>query len=217
VTKLLRTLVFVRPALLVVEDVIEVDAADTEVTWAAHVTTKPTLAGNLASAIVGGSRVDLRFIEGGAAPIVALREPTPSGEGPHRLNKPWGPMWRIEQPSPTGTNRRRFLSVISAAGRAASAPPVKHVVGVGIGGATIGIEGRGVAVLFYQGVDGEIALGRTDLVVVAGLTPRQRYRLTFVEAEGCKMTIRASEEAGSLAATAGGFVRVKVKHCHTQR
>src|SRR6185436_13497023 len=100
VERLVRTFVYVRPSLLVVQDSIVLERADFGVAWAAHVTRSPTLTGGLASAVVGASRVDVRTLLPRDARLVAKREPTPSGEGSHRLNQPWGPMWRIEVESP---------------------------------------------------------------------------------------------------------------------
>ena len=44
--------------------------------------------------------VDVRTLEPEGAEGVVVREPSPSGEGSHRADHPWGPMWRIEVASP---------------------------------------------------------------------------------------------------------------------
>jgi hypothetical protein len=214
VTKLVRTMVFVRPALLVIEDTIELDREDTKVTWAAHVTTLPTLSGNVASAVVGASRVDLFFAEPRTGTLSVLREPTASGEGPHRLNKTWGPMWRIEQKSPSATKARRFLTFISADKKDARSPELRSVAGVGLDGATLRRDGHGIAVLFKgREGDGSAAINGADLAVIAGLEPNQRYGVSVDNAAGCKLTVRASDERGAVVATAGGFVRVGLERC----
>ncbi|WP_410960087.1 hypothetical protein, partial [Salmonella sp. SAL4434] len=79
------------------------------VVWAAHVTKAPAVANNLASAVIGQSRVDIRTLEPADARLSFVREPNGSGDGPHRTNKNWGPMWRIEVASPRGSAERGFL------------------------------------------------------------------------------------------------------------
>jgi hypothetical protein len=202
----LRTFVFVRPSLLVLDDRVEVDAPDVKVVWAAHLTHAPTLDGDLASAVVGNSRVDVRTLEPAGASHTAPREPTPSGEGSHRANKPWGPMWRLEIESPVGGRSRGFLQAISAGPAASTAPPARALTGTALRGAAVrGAESVGV---FWAKPDarGELALdGPLDVLVVAGLTPRRRYRVEVDAA--CHLAVAPTEDAAALVATSGGFVR----------
>ncbi|HEY3493219.1 MAG TPA: heparinase II/III family protein, partial [Polyangiaceae bacterium] len=121
VKKAVRSLVYVRPSLLVIDDRVTVENADTAVTWAAHLTQNPKLEGDLASAVIGRSRVDVRTLEPRDAARRAPREPTPSGQGPHRANSPWGASFRLEIDSPRGSEERGFLHFISAAD--ANEPP----------------------------------------------------------------------------------------------
>src|SRR6185436_3214622 len=108
---------------------------------------------------------------------VALREPTPSGEGSRRANTPWGPMWRLEISSPRGTPSRQFLQVITV-DRAEAAPAPSHVVqGDGLRGAIGQVDGKRTAVLFASSAAGGAARlgGGADRLVVAGLTPGKHY------------------------------------------
>jgi hypothetical protein len=215
VERLTRTFVYVRPAVLVVHDDIVLDQADVAVNWAAHVTRAPTIAGNLATAIVGSSRVDVRTLEPGEARAVALKEPTPTGDGSHRANKPWGPMWRIEVPSPMNRQEREFLHFI-AAGPSDSAPPVsERIRGKGLAGGSGVVEGRRIVVLFAQGEATERSAplgGVAEVVALVGLTPGKRYR-TNIEA-GSSCTLRLTEStSGDTPVGAGGFLRLGVPSC----
>ena len=213
VQKATRSFVFVRPALLVVDDRVELDEPDVSVVWAAHLTKQPALDGDLASAVVGGSRVDVRTLEPAGAPHRAPREPTPSGEGSHRANKPWGPMWRLEVESPTGARSRGFLHVISAGPAAAAPPPARSLSGQHVRGAAVRGAGESVGVLLAEpDTRAEVTLdGSLDVLVVAGLTPGRRYR---VEVDGaCHLALAPAEGGGAaLVATSGGFVRTTA-HC----
>jgi Heparinase II/III-like protein len=212
VERALRSFVFVRPDLVVVDDRVTVDEPEVNVVWAAHLTHEPTLDGDLASAVVGSSRVDVRTLEPSGARHAALREPTPSGEGSHRANKTWGPTWRLEVESPRGTRDRGFLHVISAEPAAARVPDARAVAGEGLRGAVVR-GARSVAVLFAApDGTGRVPLGGAlDLVAVAGLTPNHRYRLTVDAA--CTLAITPAEDASAMVANAGGFVRANVARC----
>jgi hypothetical protein len=209
VERLTRSFAFVRPSLLVIDDQIELTSSDYDVVWAAHVTQAPKLDGELASVVVGASRADIQTVEPAQAARSAPREPTPSGEGSHRLNQPWGPMWRIEVKSPRGETKRAFLHVINA-GPADSAPAsVQRLRGQGLRGALSRSAAQSAAVLFANGQkDAQIALGGgVDNVVIAGLEPGKRYAVSL-DAASCTLHLGASQNAGDPAATSGGFVRI---------
>jgi hypothetical protein len=212
VSKLVRSAVFVRPSLLVIHDLVEVDRDDIRVTWAAHLTTNPTLGAERASAAIGSSRVDIQFVEPRGATLASLREPTPSGDGPHRMNKTWGPTFRLEQNSPTGAKTRRFLAFISADARDANAPEVRNVTGAELAGATLRREGRGIAVLFSSGNAGSASVNGAELVVIAGLEPNKRYAASLDD-KSCSLSLRPSDDANALVATSGGFVRIATERC----
>jgi hypothetical protein len=215
VQRLVRTFAFLRPSLLVVDDRVVLDRPDYDVTWAAHVTTAPKIIGALTSAVVGRSRVDIRTLEPENAESAALREPTPSGEGSHRANHPWGPMWRIEIRSPRGARERGFLQFITV-GRAETAAPVaRGVSGEGMRGCVGTVEGRRVAVLFTDPKKGgRVSLGSgADLVLIAGLEPGRRYKVSVNPAVSCLLELSPTSATSASTATAGGFLRVSAVEC----
>lgn len=208
-----RSFVFVRPDLLVVDDRVTLDEPDVKVVWAAHLTQAPALDGDVASAVVGSSRVDVRTLEPSGAHHAAPREPTPSGEGSHRANKTWGPTWRLEIESPTGARERGFLHVISTAAASARPPEARAVAGEHLRGATVRGVAHPVAVLFAsEEGKGRAALGGPlENVVVAGLSPGRRYDVAVDPA--CNLVLAPSSSGSGLPANAGGFVRVSASQC----
>jgi hypothetical protein len=217
VEQLLRTFVYVRPSLLVVHDRVNLEQEADGATWAAHMTTPPVLAGDLASATVGQSRVDIRTIEPQDAERAALHEPTPSGEGPHRQNHPWGPMWRLEVQSHRGSRLREFLHFITVDRAEALPPPVRHLVGPGLRGADATMAGRRTVVLFAEpdhGSERSLVLGgHVALLLVLGLQPGSRYEATVSAAEDCTLRVRPSEATSARAATVTGLLRVDATPC----
>jgi hypothetical protein len=213
VEKLLRTFVYVRPAVLVISDRIKLKDGAYGASFAAHLTVNPTLSGSTASAIVGASRVDVRVIEPRAAELIALKEPTASGDGPHRSNQPWGPMWRLEVRSARGEKERRFLHVITASEAQATPPPVTRLVGDGLAGAAVSADGRRTAVLFAEERgEGQVALGeRSELVVISDLTPGRRYRVRVDAGGACTLHLHASEDGTP--ANAAGMLRTSAEAC----
>jgi hypothetical protein len=209
VERITRSLVFVRPSLLVIDDDVLLSDGDYDVTWAAHLTVEPSHAGDSSSAVVGQSRVDIRTLLPVAAARRAPREPTPSGEGSHRLNQPWGPMWRLEVASPKGEKQRRFLHFLGASA-AAAAPPVTRRVGDGaLRGGVTRVEQQSVAVVFADPErEARADLGdKVDTLVVAGLTPGRRYEVR-TEDPNCKLRVAPSAGANGVAASSGGFLRL---------
>jgi Heparinase II/III-like protein len=215
VRQIVRTFAFVRPSLLVLDDRIILERPEYDVTWAAHVTTAPKISGALASAVVGQSRVDIRTLEPESAEGVSLREPTPSGEGSHRADHPWGPMWRIEISSPRGARERGFLQFITVDRASSAAPTARRVSGEGMRGCVGTLEGRSVAVLFadpHKG--GHVSLdGAVDLVVVAGLDPGQHYKVSITRAARCLFELSPTSDPSESVATAGGFIRTSAAEC----
>jgi hypothetical protein len=211
VEKLTRSLVFVRPSLLVVDDRIVLANPTYGATWAAHVTRNPEIDGARLGVVIGGSRLDLEAVEPAQAGPRAVREPTPSGDGSHRLNQPWGPMWRIETASPLGQRERRFLHVMSASAADAAKPTNLRVTGRGVRGVLSRTQSRGVAVLFADNPgQAELRLpGGADVVVIAGLAPGARYRLQPDETT-CTLVLLPSRDERDPAATSGGFVRTSL-------
>jgi hypothetical protein len=207
-----RSFVYVRPSLLVIADHVVLERPEYGVTWAAHLTQSPVRAGALTSAVIGASRVDVRTLEPGEAQLAILHEPTPSGEGSHRLNQPWGPMWRLEVASPRGSRERNFLHFISAGPATAQAPAAQLVSGDGARGASGQLEGQTIAVLFADPAGkGQVALGGASEVVLAGLVPGRRYGVS-VDAS-CVLHFGAASEAVASTANAGGFVHLPAAPC----
>ena len=218
VERLTRTLVFVRPSVLVVHDDVALERPDVAVTWAAHVTSAPTVSGNLTSAVVGKSRVDVRTLVPGDAKPAVLREPTPSGEGSHRLNQPWGPMWRVEVASPRDAREREFLHFITASPAAAAPVPAELLRGKGLHGGAGRVDGRRIVVLFAAADGGErnVSLGgTTDVTVVVNLTPGRRYRAA-VDAAACALRLSESTNGRDPQATSGGFLRIDALRCDSR-
>jgi hypothetical protein len=215
VERLVRTFVFVRPSLVVVDDRIVLEKPDFDVTWAAHLTTNPTVAGSLASGVVGASRVDVRTLEPEGAETVALREPTASGEGSHRADHPWGPMWRLEVQSQRGSRERGFLHFITVDRADAAAPPAHRISGEGIRGCIGRVGERRTAVLFADPKNGgQVNLGDgADLVLIAGLEPGKHYRTSIDRSASCSLKVAPTSDATGSVATAGGFVRMSAKEC----
>lgn len=208
VERLTRSFVFVRPSLLVIDDQIELTSPDYGVTWAAHVTQKPNLDGRLVSVVVGGSRADVQIVEPAHASLSAPREPTASGDGSHRLNQPWGPMWRIEVASPRGERKRSFLHVINGGPATAAPAAVERLSGQGLRGALSRSAQQSAAVVFAGAQkEGQIALGKgADTVIIAGLEPGARYAVTL-DATACTLRLAAGHDPAAPTATSGGFLR----------
>jgi hypothetical protein len=215
VQQLVRTFVFLRPSLLVLDDRVLLERPEYDVTWAAHVTTNPKVVGALASAIVGQSRVDIRTLEPENAEGVAVREPSASGEGSHRANHPWGPMWRIEVRSPRGSRDRGFLQFITVNRAQAAAPTARRVSGEGMRGCVGTVDRRTIAVLFADPKKGgRVSLGDgADLVLVTGLEPGRRYKVSVTPAASCLFELSPTDDASASAATAGGFLRASATEC----
>jgi hypothetical protein len=215
VEQMVRTFVYVRPSLIVIHDHVALERGSYGVVWAAHVTSPPAIAGSLASALVGQSRVDVRTLEPQDAQWRAPREPTPSGEGSHRANHPWGPMWRLELESPRGSPERDFLQVITVDRADAAATSSQEVQGVGLRGAVTSAGGRRTLILFADGGANEASAvlgGRADLVVVVGLAPQRRYDAVVDPHGGCTLRLIPSATSGALVA-AGGFLRIDSSAC----
>jgi hypothetical protein len=214
VKQMLRTFAFVRPSLLVIDDRVVLDRPEYDVVWAAHVTTNPVVVGGLASAIVGQSRVDIRTLEPENAEGSAVREPTPSGDGPHRANRPWGPMWRIEVASPRGSRERGFLQFITVDRASVTPPAARGLSGVGMRGCTGTVDGQRIAVLFVDSrKGGRVPLGSgADLVLVVGLEPGRHYKVSVV-AGSCLLELSPEGDASGPRATAGGFIRLSAAQC----
>ena len=130
-----------------------------------------------------------------------MREPTPSGEGPHRLNHPWGPMWRIEVQSPRGSRQRDFIHFITVDRADATPPPAHRIVGTGLRGADGRSAGQRAVVVFtdptYIGEMSVTLGGRPDVVVVLGLEPGRTYDAAVDLHADCTLRLRPSGAAAA--------------------
>ncbi|HEX6272191.1 MAG TPA: alginate lyase family protein [Polyangiaceae bacterium] len=215
VERLIRTFVVVRPATLVIQDAVVLERPEFSVTFAAHLTTEPRVNGSVTSAVVGKSRVDVRTLVPGDAKPVVLREPTPSGKGPHRLNQPWGPMWRLEVPSPSGNRERELLHFVTTG--AADSPPVAAELlrGKGLHGGAARVEGRRIVVLFAEDGSTEHSVslgGAADIATVVNLSPGKRYRVEL-DPGPCSLRLGESKDGRDRQATSGGFLRIDASRC----
>jgi hypothetical protein len=213
-SKLVRTLVYVRPSVLLVHDDIHLKEKGDGTIWAAHTTVTPTVHGSRVSAVVGASRVDIQSLWPEGARTEVLKEPTPSGEGVHRKNQPWGPMWRIETSAPRDSTERVFLQYISADAAEAQSAPVQRLTGRGLIGARGTLESKAHAVVFASSDrGGEVSLGAgVQWVAVVGLPPGRRYRARATAHRNCAFELRAAHD-GNVQVNGGGFVRMNLPEC----
>lgn len=217
VREAIRTFVYVRPDLLVLDDRVVVDKPDYGVTWAAHIRREPKAGGNLVSGVVGGSRVDIRTLTE-VESVGAVKEPTSDSDHVYRQNVTDGDMWRIELESPRGQRERAFLNWIVAGPADARPPAATPVEGEGLRGARGDAGDRTVAVLFATDPAGgriELPASGDDLVVVTGLTPDTRYRLSAKRKKSaCVLTVeRAADgrDSGS-----GGLLSARAERCEVE-
>jgi hypothetical protein len=215
VERMIRTFVVVRPATLVIHDAVVLERPEFAVSFAAHLTTEPSVTGSTTSAIVGKSRVDLRTLVPGDVKPAVLREPTPSGKGPHRLNQPWGPMWRVEVPSASGTRERELLHFVTTGPADAAPVATEPLRGKGLHGGALRAEGRRVVVLFAEdgATERSAALGgAADVAAVVNLTPGKRYRVEL-DPGPCALRLTESKEPRDPQSTSAGFLRVDASRC----
>jgi hypothetical protein len=212
VTKVVRTLVYLRPNVVVTDDVVELTEDETRVAWAAHVTSAPEVVGGRASAVVGGSRVDVHAIAPDGARVVAVKEPTSKSDHIYEANVPKGDVWRIEIETPRGSESRRMRAWVRAANANAAPDQVTTVRGAGLAGVVGAVEAARVAVLFADKVDGGEATvpGPVGRAFVVGLAPGEAYR---AEAQaGCKIRL-ARDAAGTAKADPSGTIQVDTTAC----
>jgi hypothetical protein len=159
--------------------------------------------------------VDIRALEPENAEGAAVREPSASGEGSHRADHPWGPMWRVEFRSPLGTRDRGFLQFISVDRAQAEAPVARRLSGEGMRGCVGTVERRRIAVLFADPKKGgRVLLGDgADVVLVTGLEPGRRYKVSVHPDAACLFELSPTNDASAAEATAGGFLRTSATEC----
>jgi hypothetical protein len=222
VRRAIRTLVFVRPDTVVMDDDVEVAEGGTGVTWAAHVAVAPSIAPPRVVASVGQSRLDLVALAPARAALRAPAEPTTQDEHIYKANRPDGAVWRIEIETPRGDPHRRVRVWMRAASAGAAPPEVVPIAGSGLGGAVgpVGAAGR-VAVLFAEAgaSRGEVILpGGVARAVVVGLEAGAGYevavRPSAGAAAGCQLALAAgAARSGAAKADEAGAIAVDLARC----
>ena len=211
VKRAVRTLVYLRPDAVVIDDDIELASGEYGATWAAHVKAAPEIKGARASAVVGGSRLDVVALAGGAPRAVA--EPTTQDDHIYRANRPDGPVWRIEIESAKGKPTRRIRTWLRAADKAAAPAAATSVQGQGIEGAVGPVGPARVAVLFSGATGGTIALpAGVAGALVTGLEAKAAYTASAAARPGggCKVTVA---RGGGTAADSSGSLGVDLAPC----
>jgi hypothetical protein len=213
VNKVVRTLVYLRPNVVVTDDQVELTEDDSAVGWAAHVMTAPEVAGARASAVVGGSRVDIFALAPARAAMRSAMEPTGKADHIYEANVPKGDAWRIEFDTPRGAESRRMRAWVSASNAGAAPVAPTAVSGKGLSGAVGAVETDRVAVLFADkegGGEATVPGGALARAVVVGLAPGEGYK---VAAEGaCRVQV-VRDPGGSVKADAGGMIVVDTSRC----
>jgi hypothetical protein len=211
VKRAMRTLVYLRPDAVVIDDDIELASDGYGATWAVHVKAAPEIKGARASALVGGSRLDVVALAGGVPRAVA--EPTTQDDHIYRANRPDGAVWRIEIESAKGKPTRRIRTWLRAADKAAAPAVATSVQGQGIEGAVGPVGPARVAVLFSGAAGGTIALpAGVGGALVTGLEAKAAYTASAAAAPGgvCKVTVA---RGGGAAADSSGSLGVDLAPC----
>ena len=211
VVKVMRTLVYLRPDTVVIDDVVELADGGYGATWAAHVKAAPEVKGGRASAVVGGSRIDVVAVAGGT--LRAVAEPTVQDDHIYRANRPDGAVWRIEIDSPRSGTARRFRTWLRAADRAAAPVQAVSVSGQGIEGAIGPVGPARIAVLFARPDGGSIALpAEVGGALVTGLEAGGVYSASAAHAAGggCAVTVA---RGGAATADPSGSLGIDLAPC----
>jgi hypothetical protein len=196
-----RTLVFLRPDTLVVDDRVEVESFVKSVTWLGHTGVAPSLSGSHAGATVGSSKLELDALLP-STPLRSIKQPTIPDKGYAVQDNPYGPVWRIELSS-QGAGPHRFLVVA----RAAAGPRPKLLHGEHIDGVSLG----GTAVLFAaDGVEMgniEVPPGTTtvELLNLPGENPP-------IVVQGCRVAVQPPLTGGQ-PVDAAKHTRVAIPSC----
>ena len=119
VERAIRTFVYVRPDLFVIDDRVELAHGETSVVWAAHTRAPPKLGKDLVSATWGQSRLDITTLLPASAAVRAPKEPTNRDDHVYRANRPAMDLWRLEIVSPTGSKKRTLRHWLAAGDKAA--------------------------------------------------------------------------------------------------
>ena len=220
----LRTLVFVRPDIVVTNDDLRVESAGTVVSWIGNVLALPKVSGRHVSSVYQDSRMDLDVLEPRKGALEVTKVPMDKGEEthPYRFYMTKFDAWRIRVEAKRADARRLrvWMHVDDKGARSTAAVPVQ---GRGLSGG-LGYSGRRrVAVLFADDEAGGFArlpMAGADLAVVAGLKTGQAYSLTAEKKSGaCVLSVAVlsvasgGEGSGGRVAGEGGFLRVALPGC----
>jgi hypothetical protein len=213
VRRALRTLVYVRPALLVVADRVTLDDPRAGVTFAAHFAVQPVVAAGTASARVGRSRVDMHTLVPNDASANLFAEPTATPESVWRKSSVVGHPFRLEVATPRRGRERRLLHWITTGAVDGITPDSRGLSGHGLSGGRGVVAGRSVVVLVADDDGGGSvdAGGKADVAIVAGLKPGAHYAAQ-VAPPSCRVTVRPASSGGE--ASAGGTLPLDLSVCH---
>ena len=212
VTKVLRTLVYVRPNVVVIDDQIELTKDSYGATWTAHVRSAPEIAGTRASVRTGGSRLDVYELLPAGGQLRSVKEPTLEDDHIYIGNVPDGDVWRIEVDTPRGTESRHIRTWLRAANAGAAPDQVTAVRGEGLSGAVGMVEATRVAVLFGDAAGGQAAVpGKLGRAVIVGLAPGEAYKAAAAPAAGgCRIEVA---RGGQTKADPSGTIALDAAAC----
>jgi hypothetical protein len=211
VKKAVRRLVFLRPDAVVVDDDLELASGEYGATWAAHVKAQPEIKAGRASVVIGGSRLDVSAVAGGA--LRAVAEPTTQDDHIYKANRPDGAVWRLEIESARGRPARRFRAWLRAVASGAAPATAAAVSGQGIEGVVGPVGGARVAVLFAGPAGGTIGLpAGVGGALVTGLDASGAYGASAAPAAGGGCTVTVAR-GGKAAADPSGSLGIDLAPC----
>jgi hypothetical protein len=192
-------------------------------TFLLHGDDKPVLSGARATLRAGSSGAWITPLLPSPAMPIVVTEPTVLGEGPYYDNTPpdnrRGPTYRLEVPSPKGSNERRFLHTVVAGGWTSSVPLPERLDAAGAAGVALDGEAyvfaadapqSSAATLSYEA---PLSAARH---FIAALAPAGVYRVSvsLAQAARCRVVL---EPAPGLAASAAGVLALDVSGCLSAR
>ena len=210
-----RTLVYLRPDVVVTDDAIDLAKGSYGATWVAHSKARPQGRGAHVFTQVGSSRLDAVALAPKGAAIRTVAEPTPSEDHIYRANRPDGEVWRLEVDTPRGEPTRRIQTWMRAAPAGAAPARVTAVRGKGLAGGVGQVGQVQTAVLFadsHAGGEVELPAGPVRALVV-GLEPGAMVTaLTKRTGRGCTIAIKAGQ-GGAARTDPAGAVMIDLAGC----
>lgn len=202
VDQVVRTLVFVRPQTLWIDDRVKVRDFVDGVSWLGHTQVVPTVEKRRVRAQNGDSRLEMEVLLPEDAAFTSVKQPTQPDQTHATQDNPWSDhIFRLELRT-RGPGAHRFLVVSQALGTKEPARPVKPIRGTHLDGGVAAAE----AVLFSDGNEGSAEAPRgTRTARVVGLDVKRPWTLS---AAGCKVTLR---KGGAPAKT--GMIKVALDAC----